>query len=167
MSYYYFPLSCKVTPTMFDNAQAEANRIGLLRNSIRGGDGNLVGCIGEQGFIHLFPGSISDNTFHHDIIWNGLKIEVKTKQRKAGPRIYYEASVSNYNTTQQADYYAFMSVTYCETLKKYSRVHFCGLIPQSEYKEKAYFREAGTVDPSNGFDTPASCYNLSYRELIR
>ena len=152
---------------MFARAKAEAIRIGKLKNSIRNGDGNLVGCIGEQAFLYLFPGAVSNNTYQHDITYDGLTIECKTKQRRCGPQLSFEASVANYNTTQKADVYAFMSVTYDQTIKRFTRAHFCGFMPPDEYMEKAYFREQGQEDTSNGFNTPAACYNLHYSELYR
>lgn len=152
---------------MIERAQAEADRIGHLRNSIRDGAGNLVGCIGEQAFLELFPGAVSDNTFQHDIRMDDITIECKTKDRTVSPRLDYEASVANANTSQQAEYYVFMSVLRDSATNRYIRAYFCGIISKKEYFEKATFLEAGTVDPSNGWRVKASCWNLPYRELDR
>lgn len=164
---YYFPKNCRVTPQLFADAKAQAAQIPLLNNSIRKGAGTLVGCIGEQGFIKLFPGSISHNTYQHDIIWDGLKVEVKTKQRIITPRLDYSVSVSAYNAKQKADVYAFMSV-YCDKATgRYMRVHFCGFYPTDDYCGDATFYNKGDYDPDNGYYTQADCYNLKMRELVR
>jgi len=164
---YFFPLNCRVTPQLLASAQTAADQIPLLNNSIRGGGGTLVGCIGEEGFQHLFPGSVSQNTFQHDNIWNGWKIEIKTKQRKVTPRIDYSVSVSAYNATQKADVYAFMSVYCDEATGRYIRVHFCGFYPTADYCGDATFYNKGDYDPDNGYTAQADCYNLKMRELIR
>lgn len=150
---------------MFANAQAEAARIGLLRNSIRGGAGNIVGCLGEQAFLFMFPGSVSSNTFHHDVVYKRMTIECKTKERTGVPVPSYEASVANYNATQQADVYAFLSVT--KVNDRYTKAYFCGFIMQDEYQGRSTFMEKGTIDPSNGWEVQADCWNLPYSELER
>lgn len=163
----FFPQNCKVTPQLFASAKAQANQIPLLNNSIRKGAGTLVGCIGEQGFLHLFPDSVSYNTYQHDIIWNDLKIEVKTKDRTVHPRLDYDVSVANYNISQDADLYAFMSVYRNKFTDRYIRVHFCGFFPKKEYFEVARFLNKGDYDPTNDYYVQADCWNLSMRELER
>jgi len=161
----FFPKSCVVTPDMLARAEASALNIGHLNNSILGGDGNVVGCLGELGLIYLFPGAVSNNTYQHDTLYKGFTIECKTKNRKVPPFPSYEASVSAYNTSQNADYYAFLSVRHREEDGKFLRVYFCGFMSKEEYFKDNPIREQGTVDPSNGFDTPAACYNRYYWEL--
>ncbi len=150
---------------MLTHAQTNAANIGSLNNSILGGGGNVVGCLGELAFIYLFPGAVSHNTYQHDLIYKGYTIECKTKNRKFPPLPKYEASVSVYNTSQDADYYAFLSVRRRDEDGKFMRVYFCGFMSKEEYFKDNEIREEGTVDPSNGFDTPAACYNRYYREL--
>jgi len=163
----FFPKNCRVTPEIYANAQAQANQIPLLNNSIRKGAGTLVGCIGEQGFIHLFPGSVSHNTYQHDVMWSGLKIEIKTKDRTVHPKLDYDVSIANSNITQSADIYAFMSVYRNKVTDRYIRVHFCGFFPTDQYFEKARFLNKGDYDPSNDYYVQADCWNLSMRELDR
>ena len=164
---YFFPLNCRVTPEILASAKTAANQIPLLNNSIRKGAGTLVGCIGEQGFMQLFPGSVSYNTYQHDIIWNGLKIEVKTKDRTVYPKLNYNASVACFNTTQQADVYAFMSVFRDKGTDRYMRVHFCGFITPQEFYEKATLVEEGDYDLSNDWTAPTTSRALHYSELVR
>lgn len=168
----FFTKNCRVTPQLFADAKAQAAQIPLLNNSIREGAGTLVGCIGEQGLIRLFPGAVSDNTFQHDvrlpqIEWDGMTVEVKTKQRTVTPRLDYSVSVSAYNATQTADVYAFMSVYYNEATGRYIQVHFCGFYPTADYCNDAIFYNKGDYDPDNNYYVQADCYNLKMRELIR
>jgi len=164
---YFFPDNCSITPDMLARAQAAAISIGQLNNSIRGGAGNEVGCLGEEAFLFLFPGSVSNNTYHHDITYQGMTIECKTKERTVPPQLRYDASVANYNSTQQADCYAFMSIIKNQYTDNYVRAYFCGFILTEEYKSKARFLEKGTIDPDNGWVVQADCWNVAYRELDR
>lgn len=163
----FFPHFCNVTPNMLASAEAEAKRIGVLRNSIRGGAGNLVGCLGEQALLILLPGSVSDNTFQHDVKYLGKTFECKTKDRTGPPKASYDASVANYNTEQQADYYAFFSAERIKNTKHYIRVHFCGFITTKEYYEKSRFVEKGDYDQTNDWYAQADCHSLHYSELDR
>ena len=152
---------------MLAAAQAEANRIGVLRNSIRQGAGNLVGCIGEQAFLHLFPMAVSDNTYQHDVRIGDMTFEVKTKDRTVAPELDYDASIANTNATQNAEYYAFFSVYRNKNTNQYMRAFFCGFMKTEEYFSKARFMTAGTIDPRNNFRVRTDCWNVPYSELSR
>ena len=119
----FFPHCCIVTPTLIADAKTAANNIPLLKNSIRGGGGTFVGCLGEQALMTFLPGSILDSTYEHDVLWDELTIECKTKDRTGPPKAYYNASVANFNTTQQADLYAFMSAERIEGTDNYIKVY--------------------------------------------
>ena len=152
---------------MLANAQAEANRIGLLRNSIRGGAGNLVGCLGEQALLAMLPGSFSDNTYNHDVTWGDITFECKTKDRTGPPKAGYNASIATFNTTQDATYYAFFSAERAKHTREYTRVYFCGMITPEEYYEKAFLVTKGDYDPTNNWIAPATSYSLHYGQLDR
>ena len=152
---------------MLASAQAEADRIGLLRNSIRNGGGNLVGCLGEQALLTFLPGSVPDNTYQHDVRWEGLTFECKTKDRTVPPLAEYNASVACFNTEQQADYYAFFSALRIEGTRDYTKVYFCGLITPAEFYEKSTLVEEGDHDQSNDWTAPTTSRALHYSELDR
>ncbi len=99
-----------ITPSMTATANIKAAEMGLLRNSIREGEGNTAGFLGEEVVCAAFDGSISNNTFDYDIKWGDMTLEVKTKDRTVPPRPDYDASVAKYNTTQKADFYVFVSL---------------------------------------------------------
>jgi len=66
-----------------------------------------VGYIGEALVLHLEGGEIKD-TYDYDLIdRNGVKIDVKTKERKVVPRSNYNCTVADFNTKQKCDRYAF------------------------------------------------------------
>jgi hypothetical protein len=163
----FFPHYCEVTPTMLASAQAEANRIGHLNNSIREGGGNLVGCLGEQTLLILLPGATSDNTYNHDVTYLGKTFECKTKDRTVPPQAGYNASVAIYNTKQTADYYAFFSAVRTEDTADYTRVYFCGLITPKDFYEKSGIVEEGDHDSTNNWIAPATSRSLHYSQLDR
>lgn len=163
----FFPHCCKVTPTMLASAQAEADRIGLLRNSIRNGGGNLVGCLGEQALLRFLPGSTAENTYQHDVLWDGWTFECKTKDRTVPPKASYNASVACFNTKQQADYYAFFSAVHIKNTKIYTEVYFCGFITPEEFYKKSTPVEEGDHDQSNDWYAPTASRSLHYSELDR
>lgn len=152
-----------VTPDMVERAKAKANAMGELRNSIRRGKGNLVGFLGEEIVMAAWGGATSANTFHHDITFEEVTFEVKSKDRTVVPKPTYEASVANYNATQKADFYVFVSVLRQGT--DYVKGHIVGIYDKASYVKDATYLEAGDVDPSNGWVVSANCYNLPYWRL--
>ncbi len=163
----FFPHCCIVTPTMLADAQTAADNIPLLKNSIRGGGGTFVGCLGEQALMTFLPGSILDSTYQHDVLWEGLTFECKTKDRTGPPKAYYNASVANFNTDQQADFYAFMSAERIEGTDNYIKVYFCGIITPEEFYKKSEIVEEGDYDSSNDWTAPTTSQSLHYGELDR
>ena len=154
-----------INDDMRSAAQSKATEMGVLRNSIRNGEGNLCGFLGEEVVLKALEGAVSANTFQHDIVYDNLTFEVKTKDRTVSPRINFEASVANYNSTQQADYYIFVSLL--RDGDEYVKGYVCGLIPKEMYKKEAVYLKVGDRDPSNGWVVKAACYNLPYEKLSR
>ena len=157
----------EITQEMMEIAKAKAKDLGVLKNSIRKGEGNLVGFLGEELVLVAFPGSKSENTYQHDISTSDLTFEVKSKDRTVDPLLHYEASVANYNTSQRADYYVFTSIFRDKKTNAYTHGHIIGMVGKDSYKQMATFLNVGDIDPSNGWEVKAACYNLPYRELTR
>lgn len=155
-----------ITPEMTARAQEKAQEMGELRNSIRRGQGNLAGFLGEEIVLAAWQGAESHNTYQHDITFEGVSFEVKTKDRTVAPRAFYEASVANYNTSQKADFYVFVSL-YRAPSGEYTRGYVIGIIEKELYKEIATFLKVGDVDPSNNWTVKADCYNVPYKELLK
>ena len=160
-------IEVEITSEMVERATVKAQEMGELRNSIRQGKGNLAGFLGEEVVMAAWVGSESDNTYQHDITFEGTTFEVKTKDRTVAPRLSYEASVANYNTHQKADYYVFVSLYRVKETNDYVRGYIIGIIPKNDYKTQANFLNVGDIDPSNGWKVSAACYNLPYKELVR
>ena len=91
---------------------------------------------------------------------NGKKIDVKTKQTSVAPLLDYDCSVSNFNTKQECDAYAFVRVKNDFTVGWY-----LGSMDKKEYFEKAVFMKKGDVDTSNNYTVRADCYNLKIKQL--
>ena len=160
-------IEIEITSEMTARAKEKADEMGELRNSIRRGQGNLAGFLGEEVVLAAWGGSESHNTFQHDITFEDVTFEVKTKDRTVAPRIDYEASVANFNTRQTADFYVFVSLYRVKETGDYTRGYVIGVIEKEAYKKQATFLRVGDVDPSNGWKVSADCYNLPYKELAR
>lgn len=156
-----------ITQDMVDRATDKAQEMGELRNSIRRGTGNLAGFLGEEVVLAAWGGAESHNTYQHDITFEGTSFEVKTKDRTVPPRANYEASVANYNTSQRADYYVFVSLYRVKETGDYTRGYVIGIIQKDIYQQAATFLKVGDIDPSNGWEVKAACYNLAYEQLVR
>ena len=153
-------IEVQISDEMLIAGRRKATEMGLLHNSILRGGGSVAGFLGEQIAIEAMGGKWN-NSFDYDIILDdGRKVEVKTKQTSATPLPHYSCSISNYNTRQKCDIYAFTRV-----LKDFSKGWFLGFLPKEEYFEKAKFMKKGDFDPDNGYEVRADCYNLTIEEL--
>lgn len=158
----------KLTPAMIETAHQMAKDLGHLRNSIEEGAGNITGFCGEiacKKFLGI-PLEHIQNTYHFDIIYNGQTYDIKSKRRKDAPRNYYEASVANFNTSQQCNFYLHTSVTWPERLGAPTEVHLCGFLTKQQYMQQARFLKKGDLDGSNKFTVKADCWNMFYKDLL-
>lgn len=140
-------------------AKEEAEEMGSLNGSIEDGDGNYAGFLAELVFAHVFDAN-RDPTFEYDVTRDEGTYDLKTKRRTVKPKGYYDASIADWNTDQDADRYYFASLntdTHVMTL--------LGYLDTDEYYNKATFHEKGDLDPDNGFRFSADCYNVAYNEM--
>jgi len=156
-------IEIEITQEMIIEAKRLADELGSLRNSIRNGEGNIVGFLGELCFLKHYKEAFRDNDYDHDIIFNNKKVEVKTKDRTVPPKPEYECSIANYNTKQLTDYYFFVSLLRIGS--EYKKGFLLGYIPKDEYIKKAKFLKKGDIDPSNNFTVRADCWNLPISQL--
>ena len=154
-----------VTQADYEWGIPRAEEIGVLNNSIRDGKGTLAGMIGEGCTLKSVPDTISCNTFQHDIMWKGKRIEVKTKDRTVSCGHDYEASVAAYNTRQETDYYLFTSLVRDKMTGIYTVCYIMGYIEKEAYYEQARFLREGDWDYRNNYTVQADCYNLEYSKL--
>ena len=153
-------IEVKISDTMLLAARSKATEMGLLHNSILRGGGSIAGFLGEQIVLSTMGGTW-DNSYDYDIILDdGRRVEVKTKQTSATPLPHYSCSISNFNTRQKCDIYAFTRV-----LKDFSKGWFLGFMPKQEYFDKSKFMKKGDFDPDNGYEVRADCYNLYIEDL--
>lgn len=166
-------IEVEITPEMMASAQAKATDLGHLKNSIREGEGNLTGFLGEEAILAAFPDAVSENTYQHDVTILGKKWEVKSKDRTVLADLSYEGSVAAYNTRQGADEYVF-----CSVLREggernkpetgtYTKVQIVGTCAKDRYYRIARFMKEGEIDvwTRNRFKVQADCYNVFYRKL--
>ena len=149
----------KITKTALDRVRVRAEKLPLLKNSIRNGEGKIVAFIGEEVAKHVLKGRIED-TYDYDVIYGQTKVDVKTKERTVAPRSFYECSVANFNTRQDCDEYAFVSV-----LDNFQEAWYLGKISKKKFYETATFHKKGEVDPANNFTFKADCYNIPIHKL--
>ena len=150
----------EITLDMIGKARTKSTEMGVLKNSIIRGNGNIAGFVGEQ--IALFClGGAWQNTYEYDILMpNGQRVDVKTKQTSVTPLPDYDCSIAKFNTKQKCDSYAFVRVKKDLTVGWY-----LGKIDKDDFFNKARFMKKGTVDPSNNYKVQADCYNIKIKEL--
>lgn len=138
-----------------------------LRNSIRSNAGMLVGFVGELMVANFLEVDLQ-NTYDYDLIYHGVKFDVKTKEvgkapgSNSTPKPYYECSVSAYNTTQGCDVYVFTRVD----LKKQVG-WILGWMDKARYFERATFRRKGELDRSNNKTFDCDCYQMEIGKLFQ
>tara|TARA_R110000824_G_scaffold20903_8_gene78382 strand:+ start:1904 stop:2539 length:636 start_codon:yes stop_codon:yes gene_type:complete len=156
----------EVTPKMIVAAYADSNRVGAVKDSILQGAGNVAGSLGEQA-VCMALNAEPVNTASYDVIWNGLRVEVKTKRRTQKPILSYPASIAATSSHQKygCDLYIFTTVLYPDGLKDApSRVYFCGQVSPAVFWEKAQLIRKGEAESYNGFRAHADMYNMPYKE---
>ena len=150
----------KLEPTeeQKDKAIKEAKEMGAIRNSIRKGAGNAIGFLSEimlSEYLQCERQPCKD----YDILWNGMKVDVKTKETTVPPKNYYDCSIAKTSTHQRCDAYLFTRY-----IKKGS-LYVLGWISKEDFFNKARFLRKGDIDGDNDFVVKADCYNLSIIEL--
>ena len=148
-----------ITKQNIQQAQTLAEEMGQLKNSITKGQGNIHGFLGEIIVSKFLDIEIS-NTYDYDMIFNNIKIDVKTKRVTTPPRDYYECSVANLNTKQRCDIDVFTRI-----LKDMTQGWILGYINKEDYFKKSTFMKKGEVDPSNNWKVSTDCYNLPINKL--
>ena len=154
----------KISEEALKKAKARAEALPLLNNSIRKGRGAVVAYIGEAVVKRVLNGEIED-TYDYDVMYgDGIKVDVKTKERTVPPRENYNCTVADFNTKQKCDEYAFVSV-----LNDHSAAWYLGKITKKDFYEEAKFYKEGELDPdsppSTDFYFKADCYNIPISKL--
>jgi hypothetical protein len=118
-----------------------------LKNSLRNGEGNLLGAIGEIVAFDYYQGQdklvIHSGDFNFDLLIDGSKIEVKTMEVNATPKEYHECNVSLYNAEQDCDYYLFLNVD-----SNHSTAYIKGYVSKQRFKKIRQLRLKGEKNGS-------------------
>ena len=156
------------TKLMSEKAQSWANDIGGLPNSITNGRGNTAGRLGELALAEYLGVGLADEK-DYDLIYNGEKIEVKTKRRTVKPAEYFDVSVAETSRHQAPDRYVFISIEYASKKSKQyhglKNIWLCGDIPAKEFFERGRFLRKGAEDGNNKFRVLRDMYNLQINQL--
>ena len=152
-----------ITQEIRDLADHMAETMPHLRNSITEMDAIGHAFVGEIATARALGATINQ-TYHYDLILgNNFLIDVKTKRTSAlCPKSHYECSVACYNMTQRCDAYFFTRVNYERT-----KAWLLGFYNQIDYRPNAVLREKGWIDPDNGWETKADCYNMPICKLVQ
>jgi len=162
------------TYEMMERAYQRASGLGILKNSIMNGDGNYAGYMGEETVAsYLGADIVSDHSSSHDLVKDGIRIEVKTKRRTVSPIGTYEVSVAATSAHQKPDLYAFVSLQYSragifDERRVYEGLECVWLLGYKNPED--YFREArllkpGDVDSDNNFRAAVDMFNLPIHRL--
>lgn len=156
-------IEVEITEGMKKKAWAKSREMGVIKNSIMSGDGNIAGFLGEEVANVIIKGEVN-NTYDYDIITkSGIKYDVKTKRCTSPPKPFYDCSVANFNTKQKCDRYAFVRVE--NKNNRWGRAWVLGWLEHDDYYKKARKLTKGQIDPSNNFVVRSDCYNVSISEL--
>jgi len=149
----------KIKKEEVDLAKKLSLEMGELNNSITKGRGNIIGFLGEIITANYLDTKIS-NTYDYDMIFNNLKIDVKSKRVTTPPKDYYECSIAALSAKQKCDMYIFTRIK-----NDYSIGWLLGYLDKKEYFKNAKFLKKGEVDPSNNWKVSVDCYNLPINKL--
>lgn len=153
-----------ITLSQNDQLQAgrEADSLGVLNNSITGGRGNLAGKLGEIAVARFLGVKRGRDTRDYDLLYEGKRIEVKTKNCTSPPKPSYRVSVAATNIRQQCDFYVFTRL-----LSDLKTCYLLGFMPKEVFYKEAEYYEKGQVDPDGDgkWVFKESCYNMPIEAL--
>tara|TARA_R110000824_G_scaffold87254_2_gene215173 strand:+ start:775 stop:1299 length:525 start_codon:yes stop_codon:yes gene_type:complete len=162
--------------SMIEEAQEWADNLGAIKNSITKGKGNYVGRLGELALAkHIGAGEAQDQS-GYDLIFNGKKIEVKTKRRAVPPRENYIVNLAKTSRHQRPDIYAFLSAQFesqkSGQYKNLEKLWLCGYKSSEDYFNESTFYAKGDIDPGwkptpqrKHYRFSADCYVMNISDL--
>lgn len=122
---------------------------------------SIVGALGEVAFEHVFQDVIRDNCYDYDFIYEGMKVDIKTKLCNYLPKVEYELSILKYlKNIQKCDLYVFTRVN-----SELNKVELLGCISKYRYFKDSIFHKKGEIDTSNNYTFKKDCYNLKLSQL--
>ena len=160
--------SLEFSRKMIDQASQWADDLGGIKNSITRGDGNYAGRLGELALARHLGVDVEDSK-DYDIIYEGKKIEVKTKRRAVEPKPDYTVNIAATSLHQKPDIYAFLSMEYLDrdsggNYTDLLHIWLCGYKNSEQFFEEASFWPKGTPDPP-AFKTHRDMYVMKIKDL--
>jgi len=140
-------------------AEERAKKIPIKKDSIVAGAGRIFGALGEiavrETCFVRFGIEVDDHpNFDWDLKIADQRVDVKSKVTNYEPDESWEASVCNYNTHQDCDYYCFVRV-----FGDKSRAYILGVMRKDLFYDSAYFVRLGEKH-ENGWECKADCWNV-------
>ena len=153
---------------MIREATNWAENLGGIYNSITKGDGNYAGRLGELALTKHLSVEVEDHK-DYDIIYEGKKIEVKTKRRAVEPKPDYTVNIAATSLHQKPDIYAFLSMEYLDrdsggNYTDLLHIWLCGYKNSEQFFEEASFWPKGHPDPP-AFKTHRDMYVMKIKYL--
>jgi hypothetical protein len=156
-------LEISITDEMYAVAKTLADAQGALKGSIRFGQGNIYGYLGEAIFEKLYD-CHRVNDYDHDFVISSfdreIRVDVKTKMTTVEPKPEYEASVTKMPKQQDTDIYFF-----CRVHKDTRKGWAIGWEFSDTFFKTAYLKNKGDKDPSNGMICKRTCWNIFHNQL--
>jgi hypothetical protein len=120
-----------------------------------------VGYMGQIIFAEYVQGDDVDE-FNFDVVKNGIRYEVKSKNCTGKPKGNFICSVATANAKQKCDYYVFVRV-----LKDFSKAWILGQKSPEDFKKQAMFWKKGQLDPTDdrGYIVKTDSYNMEANKL--
>lgn len=146
-------------------ARKYAENMGVLNKSFTKGKGNLVGQLGEIAACRYFGSVYGESTYQYDLVFNNMRIDVKTRGCTSKPREHYLVGVSTVTRRQNCDIYVFARVL----TTNYSTAWLLGWTGREEFYDLATFFAKGQIDPTGGgvFKFAEDGYQMPISELHR
>jgi hypothetical protein len=164
----------EVTSDMIKRAEEKSKWHGDINNSIRHGEGNVVGYLGEEMALEFLSDVVEENNYDYDMIrFKGTPsqytIDVKTKERgvsKKGrayePRSHYSVHVTTASLHQRVDTYVFAQVNKVESGYE---GWILGWMDKDEYLSKAKEVKQGQPDEYGKPET-ADAFKMEIKDII-
>lgn len=149
-------IEAPITEEIIRIARNKAVQTGILKGSIRKGEGNTVGFIGKE----LVKAVLGIETGTNELVIDGKKYRIRAKETSKPPKESYDCSITEEDIKDPCDFYIFSRIK-----SDYSKGWILGYISYEEYKKKAVFRKKGEIDPSNNHVATNNCYNMKISEL--
>lgn len=158
----------KINQSMIDEAKKFDHRNAqtfMPDSSIRTEENEIVssawlGKLGELVVCECYLSlALKRESFEHDLMILGQRIEVKTKKCSSMPRSDYLCSVAKSSAFQKPDFYCFVRI-----MDDLSLGWILGFISHTRFYELAFYKRAGEPD-KNGWSFKQDCFNIEASAL--